>query len=66
MAAGPNDSPTLTEPSVTSLYSQAISIPFAGRIRTSSDMSLNGLDLGPDYDLIERHVAAVINDSNLT
>jgi len=65
VAAGLNDPPTLTELSVMSLYSQAISIPFAERIRTSSNMPLNGLDLGPDYDRIKQHIAAVIIGPNL-
>ena len=65
VAAGLNDPPTHTELSVMSPYSQAISIPFAERIRTQSNTSLNGLDLGPDYDRIKQHMAAVINDPNL-
>ena len=44
--AGLNDPPTLTELSVVSLYSKAISVPFSQCI---CDTSSNGLDLGPDY-----------------
>ena len=61
VVAGLNDPPTRTELSVMSLYSQAISIPFAGRIRTANNEALNGLDLGPDYDRIKRHMKAVID-----
>jgi len=60
--AGLNDPPTLAELSVMSLYSQAISIPFAQHIRSPT---LNGLDLGPDYDRIKRHMEAVINNPDL-
>lgn len=65
VVAGLNDPPTLTELSVMSLYSQAISVPFAQRIRTPSNMPLNGLDLGPDYDRIKRHMGAVIDNPDL-
>lgn len=44
--AGLNDPPTLTELSVVSLYSKAISVPFSQCI---CDTFSNGLDLGPDY-----------------
>jgi hypothetical protein len=63
--AGLNDPPTLTELAAMSLYSQVISIPFAQRIRTPNDVSLNGLDLGPDYDRIKQHMGAVIDDPDL-
>lgn len=43
--AGLDDPPTLTELSVVSLYSKAISVPFSQCICDTS----NGLDLGPDY-----------------
>ena len=48
-----------------SLYSQAISVPFAQRIRTPNDAFLNGLDLGPDYDRIKQHMGAVIDQPDL-
>jgi hypothetical protein len=63
--SGLNDPPTRTELSVMSLYSQAISLPFARRIRTMDNVSLNGLDLGPDYDRIKQHMAAVIDNPDL-
>ena len=62
--AGLNDPPTLAELSVMSLYSQAISIPFAQHIHTPN-MSLNGLDLGPDYNHIKRHMEAMIDNPDL-
>jgi hypothetical protein len=62
---GLNDPPTRTELAVLSLYSQAISIPFTQRTRAPNNVSLNGLDLGPDYDRIKRHMAAVIENPNL-
>ena len=63
--AGLSDPPTRTELSAMSLYSQAISIPFTQHIRTPSDASMNGLDLGQDYDQIQRHMKAVINNPDL-
>ena len=63
--AGLNDPPTRTELAVMSLYSQAISIPFVQHIRGPSDVPLNGLDLGPDYDRIKRHMRAIINNPDL-
>jgi hypothetical protein len=65
--AGLDDPPTLTELSVMSLYSQAISIPFTGHIRARSKTNtpLNGLDLGPDYDRIKQHMEAVISNPDL-
>ncbi|KAF9779017.1 hypothetical protein BJ322DRAFT_1013778, partial [Thelephora terrestris] len=63
--AGLNDPPTRTELCVLSLYSQAISIPFSQHIRTPSNASLNGLDLGPVYDRIKRHMEAVINNPDI-
>ena len=65
VAAGLNDLPTLMELSIMSLYSQTISIPFAKHICTSNDAFLNRLDLGPGYDRIKQHMAAVINYPNL-
>jgi len=62
---GLNDPPTRTELSVMSLYSQAISVPFARRVRPTNDEVLNGLDLGPDYDRIKQHMKAVIDDPDL-
>jgi hypothetical protein len=59
---GLNDPPTLAELAVMSLYSQAISAPFAQRIR---DSDLNGLDLGPDYDRIKGHMNAIIVEPDL-
>ena len=63
--AGLNDPPTRTELSVMSFYSQAISIPFARRVRTSNNEALNGLDIGPDYDRIKQHMKAVIDNPDL-
>ena len=63
--AGLNDPPTLTELSVMSLYSQSISVPFAQRTRTPNDTSLNGLDLGPDYNRLKQRMQAVINNPDL-
>ena len=63
--AGLNDLPTLTELAAMSLYSQSIDIPFSQHIRPSDDVLLNGLDLGPDYDRIKKHMAAVIKDPGL-
>ena len=60
--AGLNDPPTLTELSVMSLYSQAISVPFSQHIRNPS---LNGLDLGPDYHRIKQHLVSVIENPEL-
>jgi len=62
--AGLTDPPTLAELSVMSLYSQAISVPFARHIRTPNT-SFNALDLGPEYDRIKRHMKAVIDDPDL-
>ena len=62
--AGLTDPPTLAELSVMSLYSQVISVPFTRHIRTPG-VSLNGLDLGPDYDCIKNHMVAVINNPDL-
>ena len=61
---GLKDPPTLTELSVMSLYSQTISIPFSQHIR-STKIPLNGLDLGPDYDHIKKHMETIINDPDL-
>ena len=63
--AGLEDRPTLAELSVMSLYSQAISLPFAQHIRTPNNSLLNGLDLGPDYDRIKQYMKDVINDPDL-
>ena len=62
--AGLMDPPTLAELSIMSLYSQAISLPFAQHVRTPG-VSLNGLDLSPEYDRIKRHMKAVINNPDL-
>lgn len=59
------DPPTLAELAVMSLYSGAISVPFAHHIRAPNDATLNGLDLGPDYDRIKRHMQAVIDNPDL-
>ena len=63
--AGLVDPPTQTELAVMSLYSQVISLPFAQHIRTPSDIPLNGLDLGPDYDRVKRHMEDVIKNPDL-
>jgi hypothetical protein len=63
--AGLNDPPTRTELSAMSLYSQAISIPFVRHIRTSSNASVNGLDLGQDYDRVQHHMKTVIDNPDL-
>lgn len=63
--AGLSDPPTRTELSVISLYSQAISIPFARRIRTQNGIFLNGLDLGPDYDQVKQHVGAIVKNPDI-
>lgn len=65
VAAGLVDPPTLTELAVISLYSQAISLPFAQRVRAPNIVPLNGLDLGADYNRIKRHMKAVINNPDL-
>ena len=65
VATGLTDPPTLTELAVISLYSQAISLPFAQRVRTPNNIPLNGLDLGANYDHIKRHMEAVINNPDL-
>ena len=62
---GLNDPPTLTELSVMSLYSQAISIPFIQHICAPAELPLNGLDLGPDYDRIKSHMEAIIEQPDL-
>ena len=62
---GLDDPPTLTELSVLSLYSQAISIPFSQCVRKPRKTSLNGLDLGPVYDRIKQHMEAIINNPDL-
>ena len=63
--AGLDDPATLSELCVLSLYSQTISIPFVQHIHTPSDASLNGLDLGLDYDRIKHHMEAVIKNPNI-
>ena len=59
---GLKDPLTLTELSVMSLYSQTISIQFSRHIR-SAKVPLNGLDLGPDYDRIKKHMHQQIVES---
>jgi hypothetical protein len=63
--AGLEDLPTLAELSVISLYSQAISVPFSRHVRTPNNTSLNGLDLGPDYDHIKRYMEDVVKNPDL-
>jgi hypothetical protein len=56
---GITDRSTFTEIIVLSLYGQAASAPFAQFLRSSRDR--NGLDLGPDYDRLKRHIQKIID-----
>jgi len=57
------DKPTITEIIVLALYGEAISAPFSRLLRLSGDK--NGLDFGPDYDHLKRHLKNVIDHPNL-
>lgn len=60
---GITDRSTFTEIIVLALYGQAVSAPFTRFLRSSGDK--NGLDLGPDYDHLKRHIQKIIDYPNL-
>ena len=62
---GLEDPPTWTELAVFSLYSEAISKPYAVAVRGSINESKNALDLGPIHLQIITHHDTLINDPSL-
>ncbi|KAF9641986.1 hypothetical protein BDM02DRAFT_3106196, partial [Thelephora ganbajun] len=62
---GLQDPPTRTELAVFSLYSEAISKPYAITVRGSYNKSKNALDLGPIHSQIIIHLDALIQNPDL-
>jgi len=54
------DDSTFTELQVLSLYSQAISLPLAQLVRVPYHQSRNGLDLGPEFDRLLKHLESTV------
>jgi len=59
------DDSTFTELQVLSLYSQTISLPLSQLIRAPYHQSRNGLDLGPEFDHLLKHLKAIIKDPDI-
>ena len=62
---GLEDPPTRTEPAVFSIYSEAISKPYAIAVRGSHNESKNALDLEPIHSQIIIHLDVLIQNPNL-
>lgn len=59
------DDATFTELQVLTLYSQAISLPLAQLARAPYHQSKNGLDLGPEFDRLLRHLKTIIKNPDI-
>jgi hypothetical protein len=59
------DDATFTELQVLTLYSQAVSLPLAQLVRAPYHQSRNGLDLGPDFDRLLKHLKTIIENPNI-
>ena len=58
--AGLVDDATFTELQVLALYSQSISLPLSQLVRAPYHQSANGLDLGPEFDRLLKHLETII------
>ena len=63
--SGLKDNATFTELQVLSLYSQAISLPISLLVRAPYHQSKNGLDLGPDFDRLLKHLKTIIKNPDI-
>jgi hypothetical protein len=59
------DDATFTELQVLTLYSQAVSLPLAQLVRAPYHQSRNGLDLGPDFDHLLKHLETIIENPDI-
>ena len=62
---GLEDPATQTELAIFSLYSEAVSKPYAVSVRGSLNESKNALDLGPAHQQIIDHINALVGNPNL-
>ncbi|KAJ7715048.1 hypothetical protein B0H16DRAFT_1340269 [Mycena metata] len=60
-----HDNPTLTELCAMVFYAEAISYPFAARVRGPDTERINLLDLGPFHQEVKAHVEAIIEDPDI-
>jgi len=63
--AGLTDTSTFTELHILTLYCQAISLPLSQLVRTPHHQSRNGLDLGPDYKRLLKHLETIIKNPDI-
>lgn len=63
--SGLQDDATFTELQVLSLYSQAISLPVSLLVRAPYHQSKNGLDLGPDFDRLLKHLKMIVENPDI-
>ena len=62
---GLNDDATFTELQILSLYSQTISLPLSLLVRAPYHQSRNGLDLGPTFDRLLKHLRMIIENPDI-
>ena len=63
--AGLIDDATFTELQVLALYSQSISLPLSQLVRAPYHQSTNGLDLGPEFDHLLKHLETIIKNPDV-
>ena len=63
--AGLMDDATFTELQVLALYTQSISLPLSQLVRAPYHQSTNGLDLGPEFSRLLKHLKAIAKDPNI-
>jgi len=63
--AGLMDDATFTELQVLALYSQSVSLPISQLIRAPYHQSTNGLDLGPEFSRLLKHIRTIIKNPDI-
>jgi hypothetical protein len=63
--AGLTDDATFTELQVLALYSQSISLPLSQLVRAPYHQSTNGLDLGPEFNRLLKHLKTITKNPNI-